>query len=123
MPDGDTTGMTTKELAEARRLCDAGLQSYLGIRHSSFMGRSFSYGILGGAIPAVLLFAFAGKLGVSSNVAIIPAGLGIVAGLGYGIMNVNRDDALHEVDFDETCEAVASDEDDDEESDEDESSE
>ena len=45
--------MNSRMRAETTRVCDAGLSAYLADKHSEFRLRSFSRGVVGGAILTI----------------------------------------------------------------------
>ncbi len=111
--------MNSKSLAEAQRICDAGLGSYLAQKHSDFRMNSFSKGVIAGLVFAVpTYFGLKTFTTINPSFAALPAFAGIVGGTYRGITSAEQDDSLHTSDFNEVCDSLEEDEEDDEESDE-----
>jgi hypothetical protein len=95
--------LDSKTEAEARRLCDRGLASYLSDKHSTYIHKGLSYGVIGGAVASLPVWLLS-VYGSSSKLwALAPFSLGIVSGLGYGLLTVEDGDPTHISDFEAVC--------------------
>lgn len=102
--------LDSKTEAEARRLCDRGLASYLSERHSTYIHKGLSYGVIGGAIASLPIWLLS-VYGATNKVwALAPFGLGVVSGVGYGLLTVEAEDPAHISDFEAVCEELEEDE-------------
>lgn len=95
--------LNSKTEAEARRLCDRGLASYLSDRHSTYIHKGLSYGVIAGAITALPIWLLSVYGSTSKLWALAPFGLGLVSGVGYGLLTVEDEDPAHISDFEAVC--------------------
>jgi hypothetical protein len=95
--------LDSKTEAEARRLCDRGLASYLSERHSTYIHKGLSYGVIGGALASLPVWILSVYGSTSKLWALAPFGLGVVSGVGYGLLTVEGDDPAHISDFEAVC--------------------
>jgi hypothetical protein len=97
------TDLNSKTEAEARRLCDRGLASYLSERHSTYIHKGLSYGVIAGAISSLPIWLLSVYGTTSKLWALAPFGLGVVSGVGYGLLTVENEDPAHISDFEAVC--------------------
>ena len=103
--------MNSKSLAEAQRICDAGLGSYLAQKHSDFRMNSFSKGVIAGLVFALpTYFGLKTYTSINPSFAALPAFAGLVGGTYRGITSADQDDSLHTSDFNEVCDSLEEDE-------------
>lgn len=92
--------------AEARRICERGMAAYISDRHSVYLNRSLAYGVVGGIIPASAVLITSAFVPLNKLWALLPLGLGVSMGFGYGTMTSDREDPVHEEEFTTVCEAL-----------------
>ena len=98
--------LNSKTEAEARRLCDRGLASYLSERHSTYIHKGLSYGVIGGALASIPIWLLSVYGSTSKVWALAPFGLGVFSGVGYGLMTVENEDPAHISDFEAVCQEL-----------------
>ena len=104
----------TKTEAEARRTCDQGVSAYISERHKVHLQKSIAYGVIGGIIPTSILFISSNFVSFNRWFALVPLGLGLASGWGYGVYSSDADDGQHIVDFETVCSQFEEDEEDEE---------
>tara|TARA_B100000073_G_scaffold336148_1_gene330574 strand:- start:515 stop:877 length:363 start_codon:yes stop_codon:yes gene_type:complete len=107
----------TKTEAEARRTCSQGVAAYISERHKAHLNKSIAYGVIGGIIPTGILFISSNFMTMNRWLSLVPLGIGLVSGWGYGVWTSDSNDAQHQVDFETVC-AQFEEEDDEAEEDE-----
>tara|TARA_B100000683_G_scaffold246261_1_gene257773 strand:+ start:682 stop:1038 length:357 start_codon:yes stop_codon:yes gene_type:complete len=107
----------TKTEAEARRTCSQGVAAYISERHKAHLNKSIAYGVIGGIIPTGILFITSNFMTINRWLSLIPLGIGMISGWGYGVVTSDKNDAQHEVDFETVCSQFEDDEAEEDESD------
>ena len=110
----------TKTEAEARRTCSQGVTAYISERHKAHLNKSIAYGVIGGIIPTGILFISSNFVSFNRWMSLVPLGIGMMTGWGYGVYSSDSNDVQHLVDFETVCSEFAE-EDEDDEAEEDES--
>jgi len=108
--------MNSRMRAETTRICDAGLSAYLADKHSDFRLRSFSRGVVGGAILTIPTYFLVQSTGLNPIFSILPLASGLLGGTWTGLTQAERNDTLHTVDFEEVCSQLEDSDSDSEES-------
>jgi|TARA_R110000803_G_scaffold119876_2_gene188106 hypothetical protein len=108
------TSISRRTEAEARRICDRGMSSYISDRHSIYLNRSLAYGVVGGIIPASALLITSAFLPINRLWTILPLGAGLISGFGYGIMTSGSQDPTSETEFEIVCDSLTPEEEEDE---------
>ena len=85
--------------AETTRVCDAGLSAYLADKHSEFRLRSFSRGVVSGAILTLPTYFLVQSTGINPIFSILPLASGLLSGTWTGLTQADRNDALNTADF------------------------
>lgn len=107
----------TKTEAEARRTCSQGVSAYISDRHKVHLQKSIAYGVIGGIVPTSILFISSNFISFNRWYSLIPLGLGLATGWGYGLYSSDNKDDYHMLDFETVC-ARFEEEDEEEEEDE-----
>lgn len=107
--------MNSRMRAETTRVCDAGLSAYLADKHSDFRLRSFSLGVVGGAILTIPTYFLVQSTGINTIFSILPLASGLLSGTWIGLTQADRNDALNTADFDDVCASLEEDESDEDE--------
>ncbi len=95
--------MNSRMRAETTRVCDAGLSAYLADKHSEFRLRSFSRGVVGGAILTLPTYFLVQSTGINPIFSILPLASGLLSGTFTGLTQADRADGSNTADFDEVC--------------------
>ncbi|MBP04801.1 MAG: hypothetical protein CMA72_08485 [Euryarchaeota archaeon] len=95
--------MNSRMKAETTRVCDAGLSAYLADKHSEFRLRSFSRGVVGGAILTLPTYFLVQSTGINPIFSILPLASGLLGGTWTGLTQADRADGSNSADFDEVC--------------------
>jgi hypothetical protein len=106
----------TKTEAEARRTCAQGVSAYISERHKVHLQKSIAYGVIGGMIPTSILFISSNFISFNRWFSLLPLGLGLLSGWGYGVYSSDSNDGQHMVDFETVCAQFEEDEEDEEDS-------
>ena len=109
------TSISRRTEAEARRICDRGMASYISDRHSVYLNRSLAYGVVGGVIPSSVLLITSAFVPFNRWWTALPLGLGLVSGFGYGVLTSGKQDPESEMEFEIVCESLVPEGDEDEE--------
>ncbi len=99
----------TKTEAEARRTCSQGVTAYISERHKAHLNKSIAYGVIGGIIPTGILFISSNFVSFNRWMSLVPLGVGMMTGWGYGVWSSDSNDAQHLVDFETVCSEFAED--------------
>ena len=113
--------MDTKMKAEAYTICNAGLSAYLSNEHKEYRLKSFSRGVIVGAITTIPAYFITKYYQLPQLYAALPLSGGMLSGIYEGLTNAESNDSLHTSDFDTVCETLeeeesSEDDDEDEES-------
>jgi hypothetical protein len=108
------TSISRRTEAEARRICERGITSYISDRHSIYLNRSIAYGVVGGVIPASALLITSAFLPINRLWTILPLGVGLISGFGYGLMSSGSQDPTSETEFEIVCESLTTEEEEEE---------
>jgi len=95
--------MNSRMKAETTRVCDAGLSAYLADKHSEFRLRSFSRGVVGGAILTIPTYFLVQSTGINPIFSILPLASGLLSGTWTGLTQADRTDELNTADFEDVC--------------------
>lgn len=98
--------MDTKMKAEAYTICNAGLSAYLSNEHKEYRLKSFSRGIIIGAITTIPAFFITQYYKLPQLYAALPLTGGMLSGIYEGLTNAESNDTLHTSDFDTVCESL-----------------
>jgi len=109
------TSISRRTEAEARRICERGIASYISDRHSIYLNRSIAYGVVGGIIPASALLITSVFMPINRLWTILPLGAGLISGFGYGLMSSGSQDPTSETEFEIVCESLTPEEEEEEE--------
>jgi hypothetical protein len=93
----------TKTEAEARRTCSQGVSAYISDRHKEHLQKSIAYGVIGGIVPTSILFISSNFISFNRWYSLIPLGLGLATGWGYGLYSSDNKDDYHTLDFETVC--------------------
>ena len=107
----------TKTEAEARRTCSQGVAAYISERHKAHLNKSIAYGVIVVSFQQVFYLSLLIFMTMNRWLSLVPLGIGLVSGWGYGVWTSDSNDAQHQLDFETVC-AQFEEEDDEAEEDE-----
>jgi len=93
----------TKTEAEARRVCSQGVSAYISGRHKGHIQKSIAYGVIGGIVPTSILFISSNFVSFNRWYSLLPLGIGLVSGWGYGVYSTDVNDIEYAEDFETVC--------------------